>query len=128
MEALFSHLQKESNKKIIFEKKVFDVIPGHGAFHQQPHYVKKIVRREHVLMRGKPTVVRRVYCRSEEFGKEFVDYENIGWVLFTDVQNCMLVSEHVLSVCVYMCVYMCVYVYVCMCMYVCVYCVCIVCV
>ena len=89
MESVFALLEKESNAKVMFEKKVFDVVSGQGAFYQQPNFVKKIIRKEHILMNGKPKVIRRVYCRSDVFAA----YQNVGWVLFTDVQHCMLVRS-----------------------------------
>lgn len=89
MESLFSLLEKESNAKVLFEKKVFDVVSGQGAFHHLPAYVKKVLRKEHILLNGKPRVIRRVYCRSDDFAA----YQNVGWVLYTDVQHCMLVSN-----------------------------------
>lgn len=89
MESLFSLLEKESNAKVVFEKKVFDVVLNQGAFFQIPNYVKKIIRKEHVLLNGKSKVIRRVYCKIDEF----TAYQNVGWVLYTDVQHCMLVSN-----------------------------------
>ena len=89
MDSLFHLLEKESNEKVVFEKKVFDVVLGQGAFFQVPNYVKKIIRKEHILLNGKPKVIRRVFCKSEEF----MAYQNVGWVLYTDVQHCMLVRE-----------------------------------
>ena len=88
MEGLFAHMTKEANAKVLFEKNVFDVLPSSGAFHQQPHYVKKILRKENILINGKSRVIRRVYCRYDGF----LEYQNVGWVLFTDVQHCMVVS------------------------------------
>ncbi len=86
---LFHQLEIEANKKILFEKNVFDVVIGQGAFFQQPAYVKTILRKEHILLSGKTRVIRRVYCRCDGL----LEYQNIGWVLFTDVQNCMVVSD-----------------------------------
>ena len=92
MEELFAIMEKESNAKVLFEKNVFDIITGQGAFYQQPSYVKKIIRKEHILLNGKPKVIRRVYCKLEKF----MAYQDVGWVLFTDVQHCMLV-RHVIT-------------------------------
>jgi hypothetical protein len=84
MNDLFKRLESESTKRFNIPKLVPDIIPGRDAFQYQPQHIDKIIRKEFVVVNGQRCRIRRVFLRHVDF------YRNVGWVLCSDMNQCMI--------------------------------------
>jgi hypothetical protein len=48
-----------------------------------------ILQKENVIISGKPMVIRRLFIQTIDSG----EYGNVGWVLNTDLENCMICAQ-----------------------------------
>jgi hypothetical protein len=88
MDELFRFLDIESSRMFGMESEPFVDI-NRDVFYGEPEKITTVVRKDRAVVNGQRTVIRRVYARFPAFSP----YQNIGWVLYCDIHQCMICSK-----------------------------------